>query len=74
MGSNVDMDINTFDDLLRAARQQPDPQRLLLVFAGASLSPDASTAQRAAFEAGVGGELAPLMWRATCRSTVRARP
>jgi len=55
------MDITTFDDLLRVARQQPEPQRLLLVFAGASLSPDASVAQRAAFEAGEGGELAPLM-------------
>ena len=55
------MDITTFDDLLQAARQQPEPQRLLLVFAGASLPPDASAAQRAAFEAGVGGELAPLM-------------
>ena len=55
------MDITTFDDLLLAARQQPDPQRLLLVFAGASLPPDASAAQRAEFEAGEGGELAPLM-------------
>jgi len=55
------MDITTFDDLLLAARQQPDPQRLLLVFAGASLPPDASAKQRAEFEAGEGGELAPLM-------------
>ena len=56
------MDITTFDDLLLAARQQPDPQRLLLVFAGASLPPDASAAQRAEFEAKQqGGELAPLM-------------
>ena len=55
------MDITTFDDLLQAARQQPDPQRLLLVFAGATL-PDAATAeQRRRFEAGEGGELAPLM-------------
>lgn len=55
------MDISTFDDFLLAARQQPEPQRLLLVFAGASLPPDASAAQRAEFEAGEGGELAPLM-------------
>jgi hypothetical protein len=55
------MDISTFDDLLRAARQQPEPQRLLLVFAGASLPAGASTEQRARFEAGEGGELAPLM-------------
>jgi hypothetical protein len=55
------MDITTFDELLQAARRQADPQRLLLVFAGATL-PDAATAeQRARFEAGEGGELAPLM-------------
>ena len=31
------MEISSFDDLLRAARQQPEPQRLLFVFAGAEL-------------------------------------
>lgn len=55
------MNITTFDDLLQAARQQPEPQRLLLVFAGASLPADATPAQRAAFEAGESGELSPLM-------------
>lgn len=55
------MNISTFDDLLQAARQQADPQRLLMVFAGASLPADASPAQRASFERGEGGELAPLM-------------
>jgi hypothetical protein len=55
------MTITTFDDLLLAARRQPEPQRLLLVFAGASLPDDASAVQRASFEAGEGGELAPLM-------------
>lgn len=55
------MNISTFDDLLRAARQQPEPQRLLLVFAGASLPADATPAQRTSFEAGESGELAPLM-------------
>ncbi len=55
------MDISTFDDLLLAARQQPQAQRLLLVFAGASLPEGASAAQRARFEAGESGELAPLM-------------
>jgi hypothetical protein len=55
------MDISHFDDLLRAARQQTQPQRLLLVFAGASLPVNATAAQRAAFEAGESGELAPLM-------------
>lgn len=55
------MDITGFDDLLRAARAQPRPQRLLFVFTAAVL-PDAPTAaQRAAFEAGEGGALEPLM-------------
>ena len=55
------MDISHFDHLLAAARQQPDAQRLLLVFAGATLPADASAEQRARFEAGESGELAPLM-------------
>ena len=55
------MNIRHFDDLLRAAREEPVPQRLLLVFAGASLPDDASAQQRAEFAAGLGGELAPLM-------------
>ncbi len=55
------MEIANFDDLLRAARAQPRPQRLLFVFTAAVL-PDAPTAaQRAAFEAGEGGALEPLM-------------
>jgi hypothetical protein len=55
------MDITHFNDLLSAARQQDHPQRLLLVFAGASLPANATAEQRAAFEAGESGELAPLM-------------
>jgi hypothetical protein len=55
------MNITHFNDLLAAARQQPDAQRLLLVFAGASLPASATAEQRARFEAGESGELAPLM-------------
>jgi hypothetical protein len=55
------MDISHFDDLLAAARRQPTPERLLLVFAGASLPAGATAEQRARFEAGESGELAPLM-------------
>jgi hypothetical protein len=55
------MNIESFDDLLQAARQQSEPQQLLFVFAGAELPAGASAAQRALYEAGVGGELAPLM-------------
>jgi hypothetical protein len=36
------MNISSFDDLLRAAREQSEPQRLLFVFANAVL-PDDST-------------------------------
>lgn len=55
------MNISGFDDLLQAARQQPTPQRLLFVFARVGL-PDKPTAeQRAAFEAGRGGVLEPVM-------------
>lgn len=56
-----DLSIHTFDDLLRAAREQPEPQRLLFVFAGAELPPDSTPEQRARFAAGGGGALVPLM-------------
>ena len=55
------MDISTFDDLLRAARSQPDAQRLLFVFAKAGIPDDATPEQRERFEAGQGGTLTPLM-------------
>ncbi len=55
------MEISHFNDLLAAARTQSEPQRLLLVFAGASLPADATPEQRARFEAGEAGELTPLM-------------
>ncbi len=50
-----------FDQLLRAASEQPDPQQLLFVFAAAELPDDATPAQRRRFAAGGGGSLAPLM-------------
>lgn len=55
------LEIACFDDLLLAARAQPEPQRLLFVFAGASLPEDATPGQRARFAAGQGGALVPLM-------------
>lgn len=55
------MEIANFDDLLRAARVQPEPQRLLFVFAAAELPADSTPEQRARFEAGEGGALVPLM-------------
>jgi hypothetical protein len=55
------LNIESFDDLLQAARAQDQPQQLLFVFAGAELPADASTVQRAQFDTGEGGELAPLL-------------
>lgn len=55
------MDIASFDDLLRAARAQPEPQRLLFVFAAAELPADCTPAERARYAAGEGGALVPLM-------------
>ncbi len=53
--------MQTFDDLLQAARQQAEPQRLLLVFAPAELPPDANEEERELFEAGQGGALTPMV-------------
>lgn len=55
------MNIEHFDDLLAMARRQPEPQRLLMVFAAAEIESDASAAQRAAHAQGQGGVLRPLM-------------
>lgn len=55
------MSIESFDDLLRAANEQSEPQRLLFVFATAGLDGDATAEQRARFDAGKGGTLTPLM-------------
>lgn len=55
------MNIEHFDDLLRAARAQPQPQCLLLVFVQVTLPDDSTEAERADFEAGQGGALLPVM-------------
>ena len=55
------MGISSFDDLLRAAREQLQPQRLLFVFTGAELPADSTPEQRERFAAGAGGALVPLM-------------
>ena len=56
------MNIVSFDDLVRAARAQPEPQRLLFVFAKAELPADCTLQQRADFLTGQGGTLMPLMF------------
>ncbi|MDL2339061.1 MAG: ribonucleotide reductase subunit alpha [Pseudomonadota bacterium] len=55
------MTLSSFDDLLRSASAQDEPQRLLFVFATAGVPDDATDEQRARFEAGQGGTLTPLM-------------
>ncbi len=55
------MNITCFDDLLAAARTQPTPQTLLMVFVDVELPPDASAQERADFERGKGGTLTPRM-------------
>jgi hypothetical protein len=56
----MDTRLSFFDRLLRTAAAQPQPQRLLFVFAQSELPTDATPAQRAAYEAGSGGALVPL--------------
>lgn len=56
-----DSPISSFDDLLRAAREQTQSQRLLFVFTGAELPEDSTPEQRHRFAAGAGGALVPLM-------------
>lgn len=55
------MTISSFDDLLLAACEQPQGQRLLLVFASAELPDDATPEQHTGFEQGTGGALVPAM-------------
>lgn len=57
----VPLPMQNFSDLLAAAHAEPEPQRLLLVFAAAELPRDATPAERAQFERGEGGTLAPVV-------------
>ena len=54
------MNITCFDDLLQVARQQPEPQRLLMVFVAVELPEDSTPEQREKFEQGLGGSFLPL--------------
>lgn len=55
------MELASFDDLLIAARQQPEPQRLLFVFARVELPANATADQRERFERMEGGTLSPCL-------------
>lgn len=52
----------SFEELVRAAREQPMPQRLLLVFVKAVLPADASPDQATRFRSRQGGALVPVMY------------
>lgn len=55
------MHITNYADLLKAARQQPEPQRLLFVFTQSELPEGYTEAQKRDFHAGTGGVLTPQM-------------
>ncbi len=55
------MTLTYFSDLLAMAKQQAEPQRLLLVFSRAELPADADVEQKNAFARGEGGALAPVL-------------
>ena len=55
------MNISNYAELLNAARQQPEPQRLLFVFTQPELPEGYTEAQNQNFQAGTGGVLTPQM-------------
>ena len=55
------MDITEFADLLAAAKAQPEPQRLLLVFVSAELPEDATAEERQRHAENQGGSLRPVL-------------
>lgn len=56
------MNIANYDDLLKAAHQQTDPQRMLFVFTQSELPEDHDPAQAERFHSGRGGALTPIMY------------
>lgn len=55
------MTLASFQELLDASREQPQPQRLLFTFARIELPDAATEAQRARVQAGEGGNLSPSL-------------
>lgn len=56
------MNNENFDAFLRAAEQQPEPQRILFVFADTELPEEHSSVEAKRFHAGQGGALTPIMY------------
>lgn len=54
--------ISSYSDLVKAAKSEHEPQRLLFVFCRAELPDDASADEKAAFERGEGGALTPVIY------------
>ncbi|MDO9219648.1 MAG: ribonucleotide reductase subunit alpha [Thiobacillus sp.] len=55
------MNISNYAELLQAAQQQPEPQRLLFVFTQPELPDGYTEVQKQDFHAGKGGVLTPQM-------------
>lgn len=55
------MNITCYEDLLKAAGQQPEPQRFLFVFTQPELPDGYAEEQKRRFHAGQGGVLTPKM-------------
>ncbi len=53
--------LSDFDQLLHAAHHQPEPQRLLFVFARTDLPESPTVAQRERHQQGTGGTLSPVL-------------
>ncbi|MGO1461933.1 MAG: ribonucleotide reductase subunit alpha [Marinobacter sp.] len=53
--------ISSYNDLIKATKDEQEPQRLLFVFCRAELPDDASADEKAAFERGEGGALTPVI-------------
>ncbi|MCZ4304475.1 ribonucleotide reductase subunit alpha [Zoogloeaceae bacterium G21618-S1] len=56
------MELTNFDDFLRMAGQQIEPQRLLFVFAAAQLPDEHTEDEAQRFAQGQGGTLSPIMY------------
>ena len=55
------MNISSYEDLLKAANKQPEPQRMLFVFTQAELPGEHTKGQQEEFKARKGGALTPVI-------------
>ncbi len=57
----MSLTLDSYADLLKIARAEANPQRLLFVFTRAEIEHDANEVQKNAFDKGIGGLLKPVM-------------